>query len=257
VTRTVDPSEITTEVRDGIATVTLNRPRLNILDLALLRSMDAAVESLEARNEWRVLVLRGTSQAFSAGVAVEDHLPDRIEDTLRSFHALLRRVESFDRPTIAAVRGHCLGGGMELAMACDLVVAAETATFGQPEIGLAAIPPYAVARYGRLVGPRRAFLDLATGRTFPATEAMAAGYLTACVPEAALDGWVEKMTEVLAAHSRVAMAVLKRALREEREGDPFQAAERRYVRELARTPDAVEGLRAFLEKRPPQWGSAR
>ncbi|MEK6911297.1 MAG: enoyl-CoA hydratase/isomerase family protein, partial [Candidatus Thermoplasmatota archaeon] len=172
--RTVDPSEITTEVRDGIATVTLNRPRLNILDLALLRAMDAAVESLEARNEWRVLILRGAPQAFSAGVAVEDHLPDRIEDTLRSFHALLRRVESLDRPTIAAVRGHCLGGGMELAMACDLVVAAETATFGQPEIGLAAIPPYAVARYGRLVGPRRAFLDLATGRTFPATEAMAA-----------------------------------------------------------------------------------
>ncbi|MEK6838168.1 MAG: enoyl-CoA hydratase-related protein, partial [Candidatus Thermoplasmatota archaeon] len=153
--------------------------------------------------------------------------------------------------------GHCLGGGMELAMACDLIVAAETATFGQPEIGLAAIPPYAVARYGRLVGPRRAFLDLATGRTFPATEAMAAGYLTACVPEAALDGWVEKMTEVLAAHSRVAMAVLKRALRGDREGDPLDTAERRYVRELARTPDALEGLRAFLEKRPPQWGSAR
>ncbi|MEK6838685.1 MAG: enoyl-CoA hydratase-related protein, partial [Candidatus Thermoplasmatota archaeon] len=92
--RTVDPSEITTDVRDRIATVTLNRPRLNILDLALLRAMDAAVESLEARNEWRVLILRGAPQAFSAGVAVEDHLPDRIEDTLRSVHRVLgpRRV---------------------------------------------------------------------------------------------------------------------------------------------------------------------
>jgi enoyl-CoA hydratase/carnithine racemase len=140
---------------------------------------------------------------------------------------------------------------MELAMVCDLVFASDGATFGQPEIRLAAIPPFAVARYEALVGRRRAFADLATGRTFPAKEAWEAGYLTACVPDAELDARVGSAAQELSALSAIALAVLKRAFR--REDEAPLAAEQRYVKELAHTPDASEGLRAFLEKRPPRW----
>ncbi len=256
-TRTVESSEVSVDIRDGVATLTISRPPLNILDLSLLRHLDASLASIESPKDWHVLVLRGIPKAFSAGVAVEDHLPDRLGDTLAAFHSVLRRIEAIDRPVIAVVQGHCLGGGMELAMACDIVAAVETATFGQPEIRLAAIPSFAVARYERLVGPRRAFLDLATGHTFPATEAMAAGYLTACLSEDALDAWVSKTVASLSSLSPVALATLKRAMRGTPDGDPLTAAEQRYVRELARTPDALEGLRAFLEKRAPRWEATR
>jgi len=238
---------------DGVVEVTIQRPPLNILDRSLLGRLSVALEEGEARADGRVLVLRGVPKAFSAGVAVEDHFPDRIEGTLAAFRDILLRIERMDRPTVAVIRGHCLGGGMELAMACDLAVASENATFGQPEIRLAAIPPYAVARYADLVGPRRAFADLATGRTFPAKEAMEVGYLTACVPDAELDAWVARAAKEMAGLSAEALAVLKRLFRRQTRDDAFAEAERRYVRELASTPDAVEGLRAFLEKRAPQW----
>ncbi|MBI4416346.1 MAG: enoyl-CoA hydratase/isomerase family protein [Euryarchaeota archaeon] len=251
-TRPVDPSEILQEVRDGAAYVTLNRPPLNILDPPLLRLLAETLQSLDARDDWRVLVLRGLPKAFSAGVAVEDHMPERIESTLAAFRGALEALEGSDRPTVAVIRGHCLGGGMEFAMACDFAVAAEGAMFGQPEIKLAAIPPFAVARYAGLVGPRRAFADLATGRIFPAREAAKAGYLNACLPDAELDPWVAHTVAELASLSRVALAVLKRAFRERRTGDT-KSVERDYLERLARTPDAVEGLRAFLEKRAPRW----
>ena len=244
---------VAVQAADGVVEVTIHRPPLNILDRSLLGRLSVALEEAEARADGRVLVLRGIPKAFSAGVAVEDHFPERIEGTLAAFRDILLRIERMERPTVAAIRGHCLGGGMELAMACDLAVASESATFGQPEIRLAAIPPYAVARYPDLVGPRRAFADLATGRTFPAKEAMEAGYLTACVPDADLDSWVARASKEMAGLSADALAVLKRSFRRQTRDDAFAEAERRYVRELASTPDAVEGLRAFLEKRTPRW----
>jgi len=231
---------VAVQAADGVVEVTIHRPPLNILDRSLLGRLSVALEEAEARADGRVLVLRGIPKAFSAGVAVEDHFPERIEGTLAAFRDILLRIERMERPTVAAIRGHCLGGGMELAMACDLAVASESAT-------------YAVARYPDLVGPRRAFADLATGRTFPAKEAMEAGYLTACVPDADLDSWVARASKEMAGLSADALAVLKRSFRRQTRDDAFAEAERRYVRELASTPDAVEGLRAFLEKRTPRW----
>ena len=256
-TRAVDPRELGVRVDGGIAEVVVDRPRLNILDLPILHVLDGVLAGIEKRSDWRVLTIRGTPSVFSAGVAVEDHVPERIADTLTAFRSVLERLEALDRPTIAVVRGPCLGGGMELAMACDIVAAADSATFGQPEIRLAAIPPYAIARYEGLVGRRRAFHDLATGRTFPASEAMAAGYLTACLPEAELDPWVARIAATLAAGSPAAIAVLKRTLRGNRATDDLARVEERYLRELSRSPDAAEGIRAFLEKRPPRWEGVR
>lgn len=252
-TRDVVPSEFSLTMDNSVATLAMNRPPLNILDQALLRALSDTIRELWGRQDWRVLVVRGLPKAFSAGVAVEDHLPDRIEATLEAFHHAIRSLEAMDRPTIAAVRGHCLGGGMELAMACDVVIASETATFGQPEIKLAAVPPYAVARYADLVGPRRAFADLATGRTFPAKEAMEVGYVTACVSDGEFDADVARMAAAFVTLSGVALATLKRGLLRKNGEESFAEAERRYLRELAQSHDAIEGLQAFMEKRQPIW----
>ena len=252
-TRDVSPSDLSFAIDNNVATLAINRPPLNILDLAHLRALSSAVRALRDRQDWRVLVVRGLPKAFSAGVAVEDHLPDRIETTLEAFHNAIRGVEAMDRPTIAGVRGHCLGGGMELAMACDVVIASETATFGQPEIKLAAVPPYAVARYADLVGRRRAFADLASGRTFPAKEAMEVGYVTACVSDGELEVEVARMAAAFASLSSEALSTLKRAFLRKDSEESFALAERRYLRELAQSRDAIEGLQAFMEKRQPIW----
>lgn len=254
--RSVGEAEVRLEVAGRIASLAIERPPLNVLDIALIERLRDVVRGLADRDDWSVLICNGTDRAFSAGVDVEDHLPERIEGTLAAFHQLIVSLASLDRPTIAVVRGHCLGGGMELAMAFDFVVAAEDATFGQPEIKLAALPPFALSSYARFVGPRRAFADLASGRTFRAPEAEAAGYITASLPAAEVDTWAERLASDLRDLSPVALRGLKRAFRAAAKAnlaEGLREAERRYIEEVARTPDAVEGIQAFREKRKPKW----
>ena len=114
---TEEGERVTLRVAEGVAEMTIRRPPLNILDKALLGQLSEALGDAGVRTDWRVLVLRGIPKAFSAGVAVEDHFPDRIEGTLATFHDILLRVERMDRPTVAAIRGHCLGGSMEIGRA--------------------------------------------------------------------------------------------------------------------------------------------
>jgi len=128
--------------RDGrVATLTIDRPPLNILDISTIDRLGEAIAGLAADPELLVIVLRGAGErAFSAGVAVQDHTPDRVGPMLDSLHGTIRRLRDLDAVTIAAVHGHCLGGGMELAMACDLVIAGDDARFAVPEIELGCFP---------------------------------------------------------------------------------------------------------------------
>ncbi|HBL27500.1 MAG TPA: enoyl-CoA hydratase/isomerase family protein, partial [Acidobacteria bacterium] len=121
-----------------VARLTIDRPPLNVLDIPTLEQLAGAVASLDrADDDLQVVVLRGAGdRAFSAGVSVQDHTPDKVGPMLETFHRAIRRLRDLPAVTVAAVQGHCLGGGMELAMACDLVVAADNARFGQPEIKL-------------------------------------------------------------------------------------------------------------------------
>lgn len=240
-----------------VAHLTLDRPPLNVLDLATLHALDGALADLGGDPELQVLVIAGAGErAFSAGVAVQDHTPDRIDEMLATFHGAIRRLRALPAVSVAAVRGLCLGGGLELAAGCDLVVAADGAQLGQPEVELGCFPPLAAALYPALIGPRATFELLATGRRLDAAEALAIGLISERVAAADLDRRVGELVASLAAKSAPVLRLIKRAVAAGSEA-AFAAAlaesERLYTEELCPTADMTEGLQAFLEKRPPRW----
>jgi len=244
--------------RDGrVATLTIDRPPLNILDIPTIDRLGEAIAELAADPELLVIVLRGAGErAFSAGVAVQDHTPDRVGPMLDSLHGTIRRLWDLDAITLAAVQGHCLGGGMELAMACDLVIATDDARFAQPEIELGCFPPVAAALLPTRIGAGLA-LDLAlTGRTLTAGEAERMGLVTRRVPAGGLDEAVREISERIAAKSAPVVRLTKKAVSAGRDL-PFPEAlaetERIYKEELLPLEDVEEGAAAFLEKRRPVW----
>jgi cyclohexa-1,5-dienecarbonyl-CoA hydratase len=244
--------------RDGrCATIELNRPPLHILDLDLLAALDAGLAELAADRELQLVLLRGGGErAFSAGVSVQDHTPDKLDRMLASFHGAIRRLRSLDALSVALVDGHCLGGGLELATACDLVLASERSRFALPEIKLGCFPPVALAQYPSRIGLGRTLDLVLTGRGFDAAEALRLGLIDECLPAGELAGRGAALAAAVTAHSA---AVTRLAVRAGRAGAarPFEAAlaegERIYLRELAATADMAEGLAAFGDKREPVW----
>ncbi len=237
------------------ALVTLDRPPLNVLDIPMMRSLSRALSQWIPRSD--VIVFRGAGpKAFSAGAEVRDHTPDRVPDMLNAFHEIFRQLAAADCTTVAAVHGHCLGGGCELATFCDFVIATESATFGQPEIKLGCFPPVAIITFPRLVGPRAALDLILTGRTISAHEAQRLGLATRVVPEDLLADTVEQLLGELGQLSPAALRLARRGLRE-RFGFDFDRSlrdvEELYLSELMKTEDAPEGVRAFIEKRAPVW----
>ena len=248
---------IRVEIAGRHATVTLARPPLNILDLETLAALEEGLAELAARSDVQLVVVRGEGgKAFSAGVSIHDHTPDKIDRMLLGFHGALGRLRALDALTVAAVDGHCLGGGMELACCCDLVVASERSRFGQPEIQLGCFPPVAAALLPRRIGAAATLELLLSGRTLGATEALSLGLVSRVVADGQVEGEIERIAEWLLAKSAVATRIIKRAVRagEER---PFPAAlkeaERLYLRDLAASADMREGIEAFLAKRPAEW----
>lgn len=245
------------DILDRRATLTIDRPPLNILDLATLAELDRALEQVERHPEVALLVVRGAGpKAFSAGVAVEDHTPDKIELMLARFHQACRRLSELSAVSIAQVHGHCLGGGMELAASCDFVVAAEDARFGQPEIELGCFPPLAAAVYPRRYGRAWTLELLTTGRIVSAAEAERRGFVSRLAPREGLEAAVEELAGAILAKSSAVLHLTKRAVGagETLDGaDALAECERLYLEELAATEDMTEGLEAFLAKRRPAW----
>jgi cyclohexa-1,5-dienecarbonyl-CoA hydratase len=256
---TVDGSAGRVELsRDGrAATLLFDRPPLNVLGAALLAEMERALDALAADPPQLVVVRGGGERAFSAGVAVEDHTRERVEPTVRSFHRVLLALRRLPSVVVAVVRGHCLGGGMELAAACDLVVAAEDARFGQPEIRLGCFPPFAAALYPPLLGARRAAEMLLTGRPISAEEAERIGFVNRLAPPAELDRVAAELAAEVLAQSAAVTPLVKRALAAGADEPAFERAlaesERLYFEELVRSEDMDEGIVAFLERREAGW----
>jgi cyclohexa-1,5-dienecarbonyl-CoA hydratase len=248
-----DPVRLEREART--ATLTLDRPPLNILDFELLELLETRCSELAGLADLQVVFVRGAGEkAFSAGVSVADHTPDKIDRMLVGFHGALRRLRDLEALTVALVDGHCLGGGMEVALCCDLVAATPRARFGQPEIKLGCFPPVAAAWLPRRIGPGRTLELLLTGRLFDAAEAERLGLVHAVVDDLATHA--RQLAETVTSQSAAATRLLKRAVRagEDHPFDPALAeAERIYLRELAASTDMHEGIAAFLEKRPPVW----
>jgi len=243
----------------GVALVTLDRPEaLNALSFDLLDQLADALETLDADRDCRVIVITGAgTRAFAAGADIRELAPQTAA-TLRDG----RRFEAWDRigaiglPMIAAVRGVALGGGCELAMTCDMIVAAEDATFGQPEIRIGVMPGAGgTQRLTRAIGKARAMELILTGISIDATTAARYGLVTRVVPaNATLDAALELATRI-AAMPPVAIRAAKAAILTADEGSlqAGLAAEREAFFRLFDTEDQAEGMAAFTEKRSPTW----
>ncbi len=244
------------ERKGGVARLTLNHPPLNILTIAMMREINEALDELDGAAEVKVLVIDAQGKAFSAGVDVKDHTPDKVEEMIGVFHGIFRRLLALEIPTLAVVKGACLGGGCELATFCDLVLASPEATFGQPEIKVGVFPPIAVLLFPSLMGQKKAFELLLTGEIIEAREAERIGLINKVVPLEELEEAVARLTAQLAGLSGMVLRLTKRAILQGA-GLPLEEAlekiERLYLKELVETEDAKEGLQAFLEKRKPLW----
>jgi len=244
---------------DGVARLVLNRPPLNVLHTPMLQELDEVLTDLAADPELKLLVMTGEGKAFCVGVDVADHTADRVELMIEAFHGVIRKLLLLEVPVVAAVNGAALGGGCELLLACDLVIASEKAKLGQPEIRLGVFPPVAAALMPRLIGRQRALDLVLTGRVIGAAEAREMGLVGRVVP---VEGFDEAIAEYVGSLSSLSRPVLRLTKRTVVEGmaeslwDAFDRAEKRYLHELMELDDAHEGLAAFLEKREPVWRDA-
>ena len=244
---------------DGVALVTLDRPRaLNALSFALLTDLGRIVEALDADPTVRAIVITGAgTRAFAAGADIGE-LAEQTPDSLAASEGFRGwdRVAASDTPTIAAVRGYALGGGCELAMACDMLIAGSDAVFGQPEIKIGVIPGAGgTQRLTRAIGEARAMELVLTGRQIRADEAARLGLVTKVVPaEETLAAALDLAAEIAAlpvGAVRAAKAAVRAAAELPLAGGIQR--ERTLFQERFGTPDQVEGMRAFLERRPPSW----
>ena len=248
---------VSVEKRDRVASVTFDRAPLNVLDLGLLRELDQALESVSTASAVDVIVLRGGGQrAFSAGVDIKDHTREKVPEMLDIVHGVVRKLFALPQVTIALVQGVCLGGGCELASACDFILATEDSSFATPEIHVGCYPPVALARFSALVGYHRAAEMILTGRSFSAREALDIGLITRVLPKEHFETGLNSLLEELLGKSGAVLRVAVKGLREvSLRGfpDALKRSEELYRDELLRTEDVEEGVRAFLEKRKPGW----
>ncbi|WCL54364.1 enoyl-CoA hydratase [Gimibacter soli] len=245
--------------QEGVGLITLNRPEaLNALNAELLSELGKALLSLEANEEIGAIVITGSEKAFAAGADIKEmaelEFADVLaEDKFAEINAVFAKVR---KPVIAAVAGYALGGGCEIAMACDFIVAGENAKFGQPEIKLGVIPGIGgTQRLTRVIGKSKAMDMMLTGRMMDATEAERAGLVSRIFPAEDL---IEKALEIaagIAALSRPSVALAKEATNRALEVSLSEGLlfERRVFHSLFATEDQKEGMNAFAEKRQPQF----
>jgi cyclohexa-1,5-dienecarbonyl-CoA hydratase len=244
------------ETTDGIGTLTINRPPLNVINIAMLRELGIALTLAANDSALRLLTLRAAGKLFSAGVDVADHTADKVGEMIPLFNQVCLALANFPAPTLAVVHHHALGGGCELALCCDLIIAAETANFGQPEIKLATVAPVASLYLPGVIGYRQAAELLFTGETISAIEAARTGLINRAAPAAELNQIVDGYMTRFRALSAPALRLAKKSLRFGTEGWANQAilaSEKLYLDELMATADAHEGVQSFIEKRAPIW----
>jgi cyclohexa-1,5-dienecarbonyl-CoA hydratase len=242
-----------------VARLILDRPPLNVLNLSMLGELEDSLAHLSNERSLKCVILTGAGRAFCAGVDVADHTPDRVETMLERFHGAVRRVMALPCPVVAAVNGTALGGGCELLMACDVVLARDDARIGQPEIRLGAFPPVAAAVLPRLIGRQRTLDLILTGRTMTAEEAREIGLVTRVFAVETFDAEVQAYAALLASRSRPVLRLAKRVVTETADlplPEAVGRAERVYLEELMQLGDAHEGVLAFMQKRDPVWKEA-
>jgi cyclohexa-1,5-dienecarbonyl-CoA hydratase len=247
---------IQTEFKDGVATLTLNRTPLNVLNIEMMEEINTLFEGLMKEKTLKLLVIQAMGKAFSAGVDVGEHLGDLVYKMIEVFHKMFRLMDALKVPSIAVVNGSALGGGCELALYCDMVIATERAKFGQPEIQVGVFPPIAALVFPRMIGRKKAMELILSGETISAQEALNLGLVNKIVPEASLAQEVNSFIEKFKKLSGIVLKLAKEATLAGLNDDTdkgLKVIEKIYLDRLMKTNDALEGLKAFLDKRKPTW----
>ena len=247
---------ISAQIDNGLGTITLNRPPVNILNIEMMNEINDTLKDWIENRDLRVVLFNANGKCFSAGVDVAEHMGDLVPKMIESFHGMFRLMDKLGAVTVSSVYGSCLGGGCELAIFCDLVIADDTAKFGQPEIQVGVLPPIAAQIMPRIIG-RKAAMDLIlSGRIISAQEAMGMGLINKVVAKGDLpketQEFIKPYLSLSAEVLRVTKKTIKAGLIDDLEPS-LKIIEDIYLNELMRTADAHEGLKAFLEKRPPEW----
>jgi cyclohexa-1,5-dienecarbonyl-CoA hydratase len=244
------------ESGEHVARLVLANPPLNVLTIAMLKELAEAIEEATAREKLRVLVIAAEGRAFSAGVDVEDHVGEKVGPMIAAFHGIFRRLADVEPVTVAEVHAHALGGGCELAAFCDLVVASEQATFGQPEIQLGLFPPVTAAAFPYFVRGKKTLELMLTGERVDAREAQRIGLVNQVWPDEDFAEEAASFVERLASRSGVTLRLAKKAYYAGVDApfpEALDRAEEIYLRELMRTRDAIVGIAACREKGEPEW----
>jgi len=247
---------IKVDTADGVKRITFNRPKHNVFDIEMMKEINAELSGSMHDADLKCIVFLGEGPSWCAGVEVGDHKPEMVDDMIAEFNGIFERTEKLDIPLVAGVHGNCLGGGMEMAIACDIIVASEKAAFGQPEIKLGFFPPYAAIRLPELIGPARAIEVCTTGRIYPAADAKAMGFVGHVLAGDEYEKGLEKIVGDIAKCSPLILRLNKRAVKQHL-GMGFEAAIRgvgdMFLNELMKTEDTLEGIASFEEKRKPVW----
>ena len=245
---------IVVDVQPPIVRITLNNPPLNVIDMEMMGELLATLERIELLAEISAIVFAGSERAFSVGVDIAAHASESVRNMLTAFHGVIRAVVATKKLAIASVHRHCLGGGAELALLCDIVYATPDSVWGFPEIKLACFPPVASVALASIVGQKLAAEMVLTGRTITGQEALAAGLVNGVAddPETLVAECIARVTQL----SPAALAMAKKSFYawDSIHFDKGLArSEQIYLDELMNTADAKEGIKAYAERRRPQW----
>jgi len=255
----VSPYETILVTREGrVALITLNRPAaLNALNTRVMEEVTEAARLLDGDDDVGCIVITGSAKAFAAGADIREMAEKSYSDMVGSdFFAGWEALTRVRKPIVAAVAGFALGGGCELAMMCDLIIAADTAKFGQPEVKLGVIPGIGGSqRLTRAIGKAKAMDLCLTGRTIDAAEAERSGLVARVVPAEALMSEAMSVAATIASMSLPALRLIKESINRAQEGSLAEGVrfERRTFHGLFGSHDQIEGMTAFLEKRPPNF----
>jgi len=247
---------IEVSLEKGLGNITLNRPPVNVLNIAMMEEINNALDSWQGDKDLKVVLFNAKGKCFSAGVDVGEHMGDLASKMIEVFHGIFRRMDKLGVLTIASVYGSCLGGGCELAIFCDLVLASESAKFGQPEIKVGVFPPIAAQIMPRIIGRKVAVDLIFSGKIISAEEALNIGLINKVVKEEELEKETEVFLKPYMNLSSEVMRLTKKAMMSGLKDDlepSLRLIEDVYLNELMKTHDAHEGLKAFLEKRKPEW----
>lgn len=252
-----DFKNIVYDSADGVAKIIINRPPLNILNTETIGELISALKTAHSDKNISVVVIAGAGdRAFSAGVDIKEHLPDKIDATLELFHKMFHVMADINKPIVAVVNGLALGGGCELALASDIIIASEKSQFGQPEISVGAIPTVATVLLPKLIGRKKAFELIFTGDIINTQEAKEIGLVNRVVSADKLAEAADELVRKLKEKSPVVLKLVRKAVYQGLDREFKKALDgvtSIYLNELMKTEDAVEGLKAFLEKRKSQW----